>query len=71
MKRSLYLKFVKWLAIVLLLVLGFKVLQKANQPPFGRIQIGTPVEGGVIEPQLVVHQNLVVFLSPERELFAW
>lgn len=29
------------------------------------------MEGGVIDPQLVVHQNLIVFLSPERELYAW
>jgi len=71
MKRPLNLKFVKWLAIVLLLVLGFKVLQKANQPPFGRIQVGTPIQEGAIDPQVVVHRNFVVFLSPERELYVW
>lgn len=49
----------------------FKFFQKVNQLPFGRIQLENPIQKGTIEPQLVVHQNLVVFLSPERDLFAW
>ena len=71
MKRPLYLRLVWWIAVVLLLALGVKALHKANQSPFGRIQVGTPIQAGVIDPQVVVHSKFVVFLSPERELYVW
>jgi len=47
------------------------LLAKWHQEPFGRIQAGSPIPAGDIQPQLLIHENLALLLSPKRELFIW